>query len=181
MTVTWHFVIVGLIVLQRLAELAYSRRNTARLLASGAILVKEPGYIGIVAVHAAWVLALALAIPADAPVNPYFLALYLAILGLRLWVMASLGRFWSTRIVTLPGAPLIESGPYRFVRHPNYLVVAAEIAVAPLIFGAWGIALVFSALNAAVLAMRIRKEEMALADRRTATGRLRKETSSPAT
>jgi len=164
---TWHQAIVGLIVLQRLAELAYSRRNIARLLAAGAVLIEEPSYLWLVAVHAAWIAALAFAVPADASVNPYFLMLYLAILALRVWVMASLGRFWCTRIVTLPGAPLVRRGPYRFLRHPNYVVVAAEIAVAPLIFGAWAIALIFTVLNGAMLWLRIRAEEAALADRRT--------------
>lgn len=168
-----HSVIVGLIILQRLAELLYSRRNVARLITAGAIVVDEPGYILpgyylIVAVHAAWASALIFAIPADAPADPVFLFLYGAILAGRIWVMASLGWFWTTRIVTLPGAPLVRKGPYRFIRHPNYVVVAAEVAVAPLIFGAWGIALVFSVLNAAVLWLRIRAEEAALSDRRSA-------------
>jgi methyltransferase len=84
----------------------------------------------------------------------------------RLWVLASLGRFWTTRIVILPGAPLVRRGPYRYLRHPNYLVVAAEIAVLPLVFGAWGIALVFSLLNLVLLIQRIRVEDAALAPRR---------------
>lgn len=165
---SWHSVIVGLVILQRIAELLYSRRNIARLKAAGAIMVDEPGYILIVAVHAAWAMALIFAIPADAPVDPVFLFLYGAILAGRIWVMASLGWFWTTRIVTLPGAPLVRKGPYRFIRHPNYVVVAAEVAVAPLIFGAWGIAVAFSVLNAAVLWLRIRAEDAALSDRRSA-------------
>lgn len=165
---SWHSVIVGLIILQRVAELLYSRRNIARLKAAGAIVVEEPGYIVLIAVHTAWALALIFAIPADAPVDPVFLVLYGVILAGRVWVMASLGWFWCTRIVTLPGAPLVRKGPYRFIRHPNYVVVAAEVAVAPLIFDAWGIALIFSVLNAAVLWLRIRAEEAALSDRRSA-------------
>jgi methyltransferase len=81
-------------------------------------------------------------------------------------VVASLGPYWTTRIITLPDAPLVRRGPYRFLRHPNYVVVAAEIAVLPLVFGAWPIALVFSLLNAVMLAWRIRIEEQALASRR---------------
>ena len=163
---TWHYAIVAFIAVQRLAEMLYSRRNIARLLAQGATTVKEPTYPWLVAVHATWVLALAFAIPADAPVNPVFLALYLVLLGLRVWVMASLGRFWCTRIVTLPGAPLVRRGPYRFLRHPNYVVVAGEMFVAPLIFGAWNIALAFTVLNGVLIWIRIKAEETVLAARR---------------
>lgn len=84
----------------------------------------------------------------------------------RIWVIASLGRFWTTRIVTLEDAPLVRRGPYRFLRHPNYVVVAAEIVVLPLVFGAWQLALIFGALNLGVLAWRIRVEEQALKPRR---------------
>lgn len=163
---TAHTVIVALIVLQRLAELVYSRRNIGRLMAGGGVVVAEPAYPWIVAVHAAWLAALAFAIPADAPVQVPLLLLYIAILGFRVWVMASLGGYWCTRIVTVPGAPLVRKGPYRFLRHPNYAVVAAEIFVAPLIFDAWLIAIVFSVLNAGVLWLRIEREDSVLAARR---------------
>lgn len=163
---TAHFVIVGLIVLQRLAEMIYDRRNTRRLLAEGGVMVPEPVYPWIVAVHAGWLVALALAIPADAPVQVPFLLLYLGILAARLWVMASLGPYWSTRIITLPDAPLVRKGPYKLIRHPNYAVVAAEIFVAPLIFDAWLIAIIFSVLNAAVLYLRIEREDAVLLARR---------------
>src|SRR5262249_24074026 len=94
------------------------------------------------------------------------LAAFAILQGLRLWVLLSLGRYWTTRIITVPGAPLVRRGPYRFLRHPNYLVVAAEIAMLPLAFGAWVVAVVFSALNAALLAWRIALEDQALAPRR---------------
>jgi methyltransferase len=164
--VTAHYLIVALIALQRAAELVYSKRNIKRLVAAGGILTPEPVYPWIVAVHAGWLLALAFAIPADAPVQQPFLLLYLGILAARLWVMASLGPFWATRIVTIPGAPLVRKGPYKLVRHPNYVVVAAEILVAPLIFNAWIIAIVFSVLNAGVLYLRIEREDSVLAARR---------------
>jgi len=166
---TWHDAIVAFIALQRLAELVHSRRNIARLLAEGAVLVAEPSYPWLVATHTAWILALAFAVPADAAVSPLFLALYIVLLGLRVWVMASLGRYWCTRIVTLAGAPLVRRGPYRFLRHPNYVVVAGEILVAPLIFGAWEIALIFTVLNGILIWLRIRKEDAVLAERRAAS------------
>lgn len=163
---TAHAIIVGLLVLQRAAELVYARRNRRRLVAEGGEVVPEPVYPWIVAVHAGWLLALAFLIPSDAPVQTPFLLLYIAILGVRIWVMASLGRYWTTRIVTIPGASLVRKGPYRFLRHPNYAVVAAEIFVAPLIFGAWWIAIVFSVLNGALLYLRIEREDAVLARRR---------------
>ena len=165
-SMTWHYLIVAFIALQRLAEVAYSRRNIKRLLGDGATLVEEPIYPWLVAVHGGWIAALAVAVPADTPADPVFLGLYLLLLGLRVWVMAALGRFWCTRIVTLPGAPLVRRGPYRFLRHPNYVVVVGEILVAPLIFGAWGVALAFSALNGVLLWIRMQAEETVLAERR---------------
>lgn len=85
---------------------------------------------------------------------------------LRVWTVASLGGYWTTRVISLPGAPLVRHGPYRFLRHPNYAIVCAEIAVLPLAFGAVELAIVFSILNAALLSWRIRVEERALASRR---------------
>lgn len=163
MSALW--IVVGLVALQRLGELAYARRNTRRLMAEGAVEEGAGHYPLVVAVHAAWLLSMVLLIPADAPVVWPLLGLFILLQGGRLWVIASLGRFWTTRIITLPGAPLVRRGPYRFLKHPNYLVVAAEIAALPLAFGAWEIALVFSILNAAVLAQRIRVENATLADR----------------
>ena len=160
------WLVLGLVATQRLAELIHSRRNTRRLLAEGGHEVGAGHYPLIVGLHAAWLLALLLLVPSEAPVNWPLLALFLALQAARLWVLASLGRFWTTRIVILPGAPLVRRGPYRYLRHPNYLVVAAEIAVLPLVFGAWGIALVFSLLNLVLLIQRIRVEDAALAPRR---------------
>lgn len=161
-----HALVVGFVAAQRLAELVYARRNTERLVAKGATVVEEPGYLWIVLVHAGWLAALAFAIPDDAPVWLPFLMLYGAIFLFRLWVMASLGRCWTTRIVTLAEAPLADRGPYRWIRHPNYLVVAAEIFVVPMIFGAWEIAVVASLANAAVLWRRIALEDQVLEARR---------------
>jgi methyltransferase len=116
--------------------------------------------------HAGWLAAMALLVPAGAvPRWPLF-ALFAALQLLRLWVLVSLGRFWTTRLLTLPGAPLVQKGPYRWLRHPNYLVVAAEIALLPLAFGAVEIAILFSVANLLLLGRRIRVEERLLAPRR---------------
>jgi methyltransferase len=108
-----------------------------------------------------WLAALWFVAPGR-PVNGFWLAIYLLLQVARVWVIATLGRRWTTRIIVLPGAPLVQSGPYRFVNHPNYWVVAGEIAVLPLVFGFWDLALVFSLLNAAALNIRIREEDRAL-------------------
>ncbi len=163
MSVLW--IVLILVAAQRLAELLYARRNTRYLLAEGAYEVAPGHYPLIVAVHALWLLSLALFVPADTPPVWGLLAVFVVLQGLRVWVLATLGRFWTTRIITLPGAPLVRRGPYRFVKHPNYLVVAAEIAVLPLAFGAWQIAVIFSLANAAVLAWRIRCESRAISGR----------------
>jgi methyltransferase len=159
--------VVLLVALQRLAELAFARRNARRLIAAGGIEVGAGHYPLLIAVHAGWLAALFFLVPDGAAVNWWLLGLYGLLQLARLWVVASLGRFWTTRIITLPGAPLVRRGPYRYLRHPNYLVVVAEIAVLPLAFGAWQTALVFSLLNGAVLAWRIQVENQVLAARRS--------------
>ena len=108
-----------------------------------------------------------LTIPAGAPPQWFWLGSFLVLQLGRLWVVASLGRFWTTRIISLPGAPLVRRGPYRFLRHPNYLIVELEIVTLPLAFGGWLVALVFGIANAALLAWRIRIEEASLLARRS--------------
>jgi len=159
--VTLTIAILALVTLQRLGELWLSNRNTRLLLAQGAHEVGAAHYPLIVAVHAAWLAALWWLAPGQ-PVALIWLALYVLLQPARVWVLASLGPRWTTRIIVLPNAPLVKAGPYRFVSHPNYVVVAAEIAVLPLVWGLWPVALIFSALNAAVLAIRIRQENRAL-------------------
>ncbi len=157
------YAVVGFIVAQRLAELALATRNTRRLRARGAVEAGAGHYPAIVALHIAWLAAVLLAVAPETPANLPLLAVFIALQAGRVWAIASLGERWTTRIIVLPGAPLVARGPYRCVRHPNYLIVCAEIAVVPLIFGAWWIALVFSVLNLAMLWHRIRVEDAALA------------------
>lgn len=166
--ITGHQIIIALVMLQRLAEILYGQHNEHRLREAGGVEHGAAHYLLMVALHGGWLLALALLVARDAPVHVPWLVVYIALEGLRLWVMASLGRYWTTRIITLPGAPLVRHGPYRYLRHPNYLVVAGEIAVLPLVFGAWELALVFSVLNAGMLWWRIKIENAALVARRHA-------------
>jgi methyltransferase len=157
--------LVALVALERLLEIVLARRNTARLLAAGAREVGANHYLLIVALHVGWLGALWAAVPAAAPISWPWLAAYLALECGRVWTMMALGRYWTTRIIHVPGAPLVRAGPYRFCRHSNYAIVCGEIAVLPLVFGQWRIALAFSILNAAMLAWRIRVEDAALATR----------------
>ena len=136
---------LGLVLPQRVVELVWAHRNTAQLRQMGGVEVDAVGYPYFVLLHAGWLVSLALFVPAAAqPVWPLLALFALLQLG-RLWVISSLGQYWTTRILTLPGAPLVQTGPFRWFRHPNYLVVIAEIAVLPLAFGAVAIAALFSA------------------------------------
>ncbi len=159
---TAHVVVVGYVVLARLAELFVAQRNTRNLLSKGGHEAGRRHYPLIVVTHVAWILALAFGVPTDTPPAPLFLALFVLVQGFRYWVIATLGGRWTTRIIVLPGEALVKDGPYRWFKHPNYMVVAAEIALLPLVFGAWGIAIGFSVLNAAVLFHRIGIEEREL-------------------
>jgi len=161
-------IVLGVVVLQRLGELALAARNTRDLRAGGAVELDAGGYPFFVALHAAWLLSLALLVPASTPPSWPLLAVFAALQFGRLWVIASLGRYWTTRLIVPPDRPLVNRGPYRFLNHPNYLIVIAEIAILPLAFGAVLIAAVFSAANLALLARRIVIEERALMPRRQA-------------
>ena len=155
--------ILGLVTLQRLGELVLARHNTARLLERGGREVGSAHYPLIVALHAAWLVGLWIIIFWQAPDTSWpWLTVFVVLQGLRVWVIATLGPRWTTRIIVLPGAPLVREGPYRFVSHPNYCIVAAEILVLPLVFGLVWYGVAFSALNAMVLWIRIRAEEAAL-------------------
>lgn len=154
-------VILALVTVQRLGELMLARRNTALLKAQGGVETGAAHYPLIVALHAAWLIGLFM-LAWDRPVNWLWMALFVLLQLGRVWVIASLGRRWTTRIITVPGETLVLRGPYRFVSHPNYIVVAAEIAVLPLAFGLNAFAAIFSILNAAILAIRIRAEAEAL-------------------
>jgi methyltransferase len=159
--------LVLLVALQRLAELALSRRHERRLRERGAIEVGAGHYPWMVALHAAF-LASCLAevwwlkrpfVPALAAIA---IAALLAATGLRAWTLRTLGERWTTRVLVLPGKALVAGGPYRFLRHPNYLAVVLEVAALPLVHTAWATAIVFSALNLVLLRVRIGVEERAL-------------------
>jgi methyltransferase len=155
-----------LVALQRLLELAYAGRNTARLRRQGAVEADAEGYPLFILLHGGWLLSLAIFVPAAAAPNWFFIGFYALLQLGRIWVIRSLGGYWTTRLVNLPDAPLVRTGPFRYFRHPNYLLVVAEVAVLPLAFGAAAIAAIFSALNLLLIARRIRIEDRVLAPRR---------------
>jgi methyltransferase len=175
MTFGWPYldaiavVVLVLVTAQRLAELVYARFNEVRLRRIGSVEHGASHYPMIVALHAAWLAGLWLAASGTHP-HYAWLAVFLLLQGLRGWILLTLGPRWTTRVIVLPGNPPIRSGPYRFLSHPNYAVVAAEIFVLPMAFGLVTYALIFSALNAAVLAVRIRAENSALRGSRAVVG-----------
>lgn len=162
----WLWVVLTAVAAQRLWELWLADRNTKRLLADGAVEVGAAHYPLFVLLHASWLAAIAIVTPWTMVPNLWWLGLYAVLQLGRLWVISTLGRFWTTRIITLPAAPLVRRGPYRFIRHPNYVVASLEIAVLPLAFGQVWIALAWSVANTLLVAWRIRIEDRALNERR---------------
>jgi methyltransferase len=155
-------VVLVLVSLQRLSELLIARRNTAALLAKGGIETGAAHYPVMVALHASWLVGLWW-FGWNQIVHMVALVPYIILQFGRVWVLATLGRRWTTRIISVSGEELVARGPYRFLRHPNYAIVALEIPLLPLAFGLPTYALVFGLLNLAMLAWRISAEEKAIA------------------
>ena len=155
--------LLAFVTLERLGELVLARRNTTELRARGAVEYGAGHYPLIVLLHAAWLSGLWW-LAWDLPIQPIWLGVFVLLQGGRIWVLATLGKRWTTRIIVLPAAPLVARGPYRWFSHPNYAVVVGEIAILPLLFGLTWYAVIFSALNAAVLTVRIRAENRVLRD-----------------
>lgn len=153
--------LLAFVTLQRLAELVIAKRNTLSLFARGAREAGADHYAYMVALHAAWLGGLWLLAPGK-PVQAGWLALFLVLQALRIWVLFTLKGRWTTRIIILPGETLVRTGPYKLLNHPNYVIVTGEIAALPLAFGMPAYAILFSVLNAMMLAVRIRVENAAL-------------------
>ncbi|MDX3324671.1 MULTISPECIES: isoprenylcysteine carboxyl methyltransferase family protein [Streptomyces] len=163
----WYAALVLAVAAERLAELALALRNARWSLARGGTEAGRGHYPVMVALHTALLAAcLAETWLAGRPFVPWFgwtmVAVVAAAQGLRWWCVRTLGRRWNTRVIVVPGLPLVTGGPYRWLRHPNYVAVAAEGAALPLVHGAWVTAVLFTVLNAALLTVRIRCEEGAL-------------------
>jgi methyltransferase len=158
----WGAALLAFITAQRIAELWWAKQNERRLFAAGGIEFGGSHLFLIVVLHAAWIIGLWM-LGYDRSVNLFFLVIVVLLQIARFWVLVSLGRRWTIRIIAVPGEVLVARGPYRFLRHPNYAVVAGEFAAVPLALGLPIYALVFTILNAAVLAIRIPEENAALA------------------
>jgi methyltransferase len=163
---TGTLLFLGFIIVQRLSELVIAKRNTARLLAKGAYEVGAAHYPVMVAMHSAWIACL-LIFGYDETVALGWLAMFAVLQIFRVWILGSLGGRWTTRIIVLE-EPLVVRGPFKYFSHPNYMLVVAEIIVAPMVLGLVWVAVVFTVLNAAMLWVRIGVEHKALAPLRAA-------------
>jgi len=159
--------LLAFVVLERIFELVLSARNARRLRARGGVESGARHFPLLVLVHTLFPLSLLGEViwlgARPGPAWPLWLGLWLLAQGLRYWAIAALGESWNVRIWVVPGAPLVHRGPYRFLRHPNYLAVVIELVAAPMMFGAWRTAILVSVLNLAALRVRVRAEEKALA------------------
>jgi methyltransferase len=155
-------ILLAYITVQRVAELWWANQNEQRLFAAGGIEYGRSHLALMILLHAAWIVGL-WALAYDHSVDQFFLVFFVIIQAVRFWVLVTLGRRWTIRVIVVPGERLVARGPYRFLRHPNYVVVTGEIAVVPLALGLPIYALMFSILNVAVLALRIPAENAALA------------------
>jgi methyltransferase len=158
----WGAILLAYLTAQRIAELWWAKQNERRLFAAGGTEYGRSHLPLIVLLHAAWMTGM-WALAYDRAVNPAFFVLFVVLQIARFWVLFTLGRRWTIRIIVVPGESLVASGPYRYLRHPNYAVVSGEIAVVPLALGLPIYALIFSVLNAVVLAIRMPAENAALA------------------
>ena len=160
-----YFIIyISLIILLRIGELILSRRNEVWLLQQGAIEYGQKHYPYIVALHVLFIVSLIVEYSTrkTASFSLLPLVLYILLLSFKAWVIMSLGKFWNTKIYHIPGFPLIRKGVYKYVKHPNYLVVIAEIAIIPLVYHLYYTAIAFTVLNAIVLSVRVKKENEVL-------------------
>jgi methyltransferase len=161
----WALVVFGYVMAQRLAELGYANANTRRLLAEGGREYGARHYPLFLILHSGWLISIAMfAKPTETP-QILLLSAFIASQAFRFWTLSSIGRWWTTRIISAPHFPRVKRGPYRFIKHPNYTLVVVEIALLPLLLGAPAMAVTFSVLNAALLWWRIRMEAIVLEER----------------
>ncbi len=162
----FFYIIVGLVIIQRLVELVIAKKNEKKSIAAGGVEYDKKGYSGIVIMHIMFFISLfAEYFYFEHSLNKFwiiFLILFIAAQGLRYWAIISLGSMWNTRIIIVPGSKLVKSGPYKYFRHPNYMAVITELAVLPLMFSCFVTAIVISAVNLLLLKRRIAIEENAL-------------------
>ncbi len=166
MTAFWPYWLLGFVMIQRIVELAWSERNRRWLMLRRGREIGAAHYPLFILLHGAWLVAMLVTVEPGIPIPWPLIGVYALLQVLRVWTIASLGPFWTTRIITIDDMPLRKRGPYRLIRHPNYLIVAIEVPLLPYALGLPMLALVFGVLNLALLAYRIRVEETALGARR---------------
>lgn len=163
--------VLALVAIQRVGEVAWADRNERRLRARGGVEHSAGHYPAMVALHAGWLVATAVESTVTRRSNVAALAAYATLQPLRYWVIRSLGDRWTTRIFVVADEPVVTNGPFRWFSHPNYMIVAAEIALLPVALGARRTAATFSLLNALLMTVRIPAEQAALATDRSPTDR----------
>jgi len=158
------FVFISCVILLRIGELLLSKRNEKWLLQNGAVEYGKKHYPFIVALHTLFIISLIIeySTKQTASFSLFFIILYFLILVFKAWGVLSLGKFWNTKIYHISNLPLVKKGPYHFIKHPNYMIVIAEIAVIPLAFHLYFTAITFSILNAMMLFVRIKEEDKIL-------------------
>ena len=160
------YIILSIVIVQRLLELVIAKRNEKNMRAQGAYEVGASHYPLMILLHVSFFISLLIEVSifnlTPSPLFLIFLIMFLCVQGLRIWCLTSLGSFWNTKIIILPGATVVTKGPYKYLRHPNSLVVSIEIALLPLMFEAYFTAICFTILNAIMLSIRIPAEERAL-------------------
>mgnify|MGYP001445338882 CR=1 FL=1 len=156
------YLILIFIVLQRIAELTYSNYNTKRLILEGAKEYYKDHYPLFIILHGTWIISIIFFIPHNTSANIFFLIVFIILQILRVWVIITLGKYWTTRIIRIKNSTLVKKGPYKFIKHPNYLIVFFEILILPLIFSATELSIIFTILNALLLLYRIKLENKAI-------------------
>lgn len=162
---TWVFLVLAYLIVQRLGELVYAASNTRRLLSQGAREFGADHYHYFILLHGSWILLMVMLARPDHALNPFLLSAFFLSQILRLWTLASIGKWWTTRIISAPHFPRVKKGPYKFLSHPNYTVVIIEVAIVPMLLGLWWVAILFSVLNAILLRHRIGIENQVLTER----------------
>lgn len=169
-SIGWPQIVALLLLLQRGLEEFYSQRNTRRLLSAGAREIGRSYYPVVATTHMAWIAAIFFLIAPDAEIHISLAILYGFLQIVRYWVIGSLGRYWTHRIITLDNAPVVDRGPYRLMRHPNYAVTIAETFLLPIVFGQSALSVIIGAVWYSVLIYKIELEEQGLSERRRHTG-----------
>jgi len=156
----YFIIFITFFILQRLSELYIARKNEKWLLQQGAIQYGQNHYPFIIALHTSFIISIIVEyiLRGGPPISWVFLVLFLLVLSFKFWALSSLGKYWNTKIYRIPGVYPVKKGPYKFLKHPNYMEVVCEIAVIPLVFHLYYTAIIFTVLNAIILTVRITVE-----------------------